>query len=259
MSLITNAMQSAAQFTATHRTALSLSTTSPVAGSAPPSVGPHSPDEVSPDRGRSWLRYLSGPNIALTNAFCILAALALCRLLHPARAVLGGFYVGLVMAVCSASWIGTRYTKINPGVENAVRQVFTSAICADRDQFTTAMAMLTAKGERFAREAVDLAVAVGSSALADIHGERPRDWRLHYLADRFVDSEAWAAIDENAARAFFVALADRAPATVVLRQSGWPELTFLAGGWLLLSFLAGDDRWDDFLDDLLQGIERECR
>jgi hypothetical protein len=116
--------------------------------------------------------------------------------------------------------------KISNEVEPVVREAFATSVAGERDRFTTALESVAALGEDRAREALELALSVSSSALLTVHrGARPGDEQLARLAGELADdAEDWSDdITPANAAMFLYALADgRAPAAEngVARRAG---------------------------------------
>jgi hypothetical protein len=146
--------------------------------------------------------------------------------------------------------------KINNEVEPVVREAFAASVAGERDRFTAALESVAALGEDRAREALELALSVSSSALLTVHqGERPDDEQVARLgAELADDADDWSDdITPANAAAFLYALADgRAPE---METGLLAELAFGGGGWLLSSFLPGDAKWTTFLDQILDSLE----
>ena len=145
--------------------------------------------------------------------------------------------------------------QINMAVEPLVREAFGAAVGQDIDRNIVAMKNMVDRGDAGVQDSLNLAGAVATFALFDIHdGERPDDEQLHDLAKSFVEMESWAAFDEQAALTFLTALADRTsvdglPSETVTR------LAFVMGAWLLAAFGPEDRKWYDYLDQILNALE----
>jgi hypothetical protein len=150
--------------------------------------------------------------------------------------------------------------KIDAQVEPLVRDAFGAAIARDSDRFSAALTAIASAGDEAANAAVNLALKIAAYALLDIHdGSRPDEEQILDLAKSFVEMEAWAAPEEPAAVTLLTALGAGMSVDAVLAPEQTSVLVFLLGGWLLAAFLDGDKHWPDYLDDVLDELEREGR
>ena len=148
--------------------------------------------------------------------------------------------------------------KIDKQVEHAVREAFGASVAEEPTRFNSALEAITDRGEGFTRDAINLAVAVDSAALFALHeGVGPDEDQTLQLARDFVRSQPWARIGEDVAAPFFTALAGGQEALPdALEVGDIAQASLAVGGWLLSAFLAEDRAWTDFLDDLLEHLER---
>lgn len=147
--------------------------------------------------------------------------------------------------------------KIDKVVEPVVREAFAAAVAEEPDRFDAALADVANRGDRFARAAVALAVAVDSMALMALHeGERLDDDELKGFARDFVESQSWSGISEDNAYQFLAAVsgADR-QLPDILPAGDIGQISFVLGSWLLSAFLPEDKDWTDFLDEILDMLE----
>jgi hypothetical protein len=147
--------------------------------------------------------------------------------------------------------------KIDDRVESLVREGFGAAVARDSDRFVTALQAIAAAGDQTANTAVNLALKITAYALLDIHeGMSPDEEQIHDLAKDFCEMEEWAVPDEAAAVKMLTALGNLTSVEEVLSPEEISVLVFFLGAWLLASFLRGEKHWTDYLDDILDDLER---
>lgn len=146
--------------------------------------------------------------------------------------------------------------KVDKQVEPSVREALGAAVAGEADRFDRAIERIGGRGDDFARDAVNLGLAIDATALYSVHqGQRPDDEQLADLARSFNQAEGWAEIAPDAPLKFLTALADQTPITDVVPLEDVALLTFGVGGWLLSAFLPEDVEWTDFLDRILDRLE----
>jgi hypothetical protein len=149
--------------------------------------------------------------------------------------------------------------KIDEQVEPLVREALGAVIARDSDRFSTALTAVASAGDLAANKAVNLALRVAAYALLDVHeGSAPDDEQIRELAKSFCEMEEWAAPDEQAAVKLLTVLGTGTSVDEVLSPEQTSVLVFLLGGWLLSAFLDGDKHWPDYLDNILDALEREA-
>lgn len=145
--------------------------------------------------------------------------------------------------------------KIDERVEPAVREALGAAVAGEADRFDQAIERIGARGDDFARDAVNLGLAIDVAALFVVHqGRHPDDEQLADLARSFNEAEDWAEIAPDAPLKFLTALADQTPITEVVPLGDAALLTFGVGGWLLSAFLPEGAEWTDFLDRIINRL-----
>jgi hypothetical protein len=146
--------------------------------------------------------------------------------------------------------------KIDKSVEVAVREAFAAAVAQEPERFEAALAALSAGGDTFAGEAVDLALAVDATALFTVHGGQwPDGEQVSAVAQSFSESEQWAQVEPDVAVKFLTALANQTPVLDVLALEDVVGTVFVVGGWLLSGYLPEGKDWTDYLDEILAGLE----
>ena len=147
--------------------------------------------------------------------------------------------------------------NIDKGVESAVREAFAASVAEEPERFDTALEIIADQGETFARDAVNLAVAVDAAALVLLHeGETPDEDQVKELAHDFVKTQPWAGISIDVATSFLAgATSDVTPLPEILPVGDVVPTAFAIGGWLLSAFLPEDKDWTDFLDEILGRLE----
>ncbi|MBO0871050.1 MAG: hypothetical protein J2P15_21065 [Micromonosporaceae bacterium] len=147
--------------------------------------------------------------------------------------------------------------KIDERVEPLVREAFAAAIARDADRLTEAVTAIAAAGDQTATDAINLALKITAYALLDIHeGFTPDQEQIHDLAKDFCEMEEWAVPDEAAAVKLLTALGNVSSVEAVLRPEEIAVLLFVLGAWLLTAFLPDDKHWPQYLDEILDDLER---
>jgi hypothetical protein len=145
--------------------------------------------------------------------------------------------------------------QVNMAVEPLVREAFGAAVGQDIDRSIAATKKMVDQGDAGVQDSINLAGAVATYALFDLHGgQRPDDEQLRDLAKSFVEMESWAGFDEKTALTFLTALADRTPAAGLTPETVG-RIVFVMGAWLLAAFGSEDRKWYDYLDQILSAIE----
>jgi hypothetical protein len=152
------------------------------------------------------------------------------------------------------------FVQVNMQVEPLVREALGAAVNRDPDKSGEARRTVLAAGDETLRDSTNLALTICALALFDIYdGAKPSDEQLGDLATTFVAAEAWAQFDEQTVLRFLNALAEGTPADQVVDPEVLVRLAFVVGGWLLAGFLTEGERWNDFLDQILDTIEAQPR
>jgi hypothetical protein len=145
--------------------------------------------------------------------------------------------------------------QINMAVEPLVREAFGAAVDQDIDGSIDAIKKMIDRGDAGVQDSVNLATAVATFALIDIHGgRRPSDEELRDLAGSFVEMESWARFDAETALTFLTALADQKSAEGLTPETVG-RIVFVMGAWLLAAFGPDERSWSMYLDQILSTIE----
>jgi hypothetical protein len=147
--------------------------------------------------------------------------------------------------------------QVNMAVEPLVREALGAAVGRDIDRSIAAMKAMADRGDAAVQDSLNLAGAVTTYALFDLHeGERPDDDQLSELAKSFVEMESWARFDEQTSLAFLMAIADHAPAQTLAPETV-TRITFVMCAWLLAAFGPDERDWYTYLDQILDVIETD--
>jgi hypothetical protein len=147
--------------------------------------------------------------------------------------------------------------KVNRKVERAVRKTLGAAVAGEFERFTAALLEITTTKNDLTSKALDLAIAIDTSALFSLHhGEPPDPRQLRRLVREFVASESWSQIDTDTVRTCLAALADQQSPLATLPTHEVLPAAFVIGGWLLSAFIPDGMEWTDFLDGVLDQLER---
>lgn len=145
--------------------------------------------------------------------------------------------------------------QINMAVEPLVREAFDAAVAYNTDLSVTAIQAIVDRGDADFDASLNLAAAVVTFALFDIHGgERPDDDQLRELAQSFVEANEWSGFDEETTVTFLAELAD-GTSVETLSQEAVGRLVFAMGGWLLETFHPDEQTWHTYLDEILKALE----
>ena len=148
--------------------------------------------------------------------------------------------------------------RVNMQVEPLVREALGAAVNRDPEKSGEALRSILAGGDEILRDSTNLGLTICALALFDIYdGAKPSDEQLGDLAGTFVAAESWAQFDEPSVSQFLSALAEGTPADRVVEPEVLVRLVFVVGGWLLAGFLTEGERWNDFLDQILDTIEAQ--
>ena len=147
--------------------------------------------------------------------------------------------------------------KVDDAVEDKVREAFAAAVGGERDRFDSAVEAIARAGDEFGSRALNLSLAVDSAALYSVHGGQwPDSEQIALLAGEFGEAEDWSGVEAQTVERLLTSLARVRSPLEDLTVGELIFAVFAVGGWLLSAFpLPEGTHWNDFLDQILEGLE----
>lgn len=144
--------------------------------------------------------------------------------------------------------------------ERLSRRAFAGAVAGQEERFASAIQAIKDADPSVQSRVLHLVYLIATTAMRSIHhDEFPEGPQLRRLSHEFADYEAWSEIDAKSALTCLTALSEgRHPVQVLPVETALP-ITFAVSAWLLSAFIPDEVEWTDFLDGILDRIERRER
>jgi hypothetical protein len=138
-------------------------------------------------------------------------------------------------------------------VEPLVRATIDAAVKRDPDKLNAALRSFPS--DEGVRKGVELALAVASFIMIDVHSGRPTDEQIRVVADDLAEMETWAEPTSDEIHTFLSHLLSGTPFEEQFSAENVIMLTFIVTAGLLASFHLPDEKWWDYLDRAEAAIE----
>lgn len=143
--------------------------------------------------------------------------------------------------------------KIDNRIEPIVREILAAVVKRDGETFIRAMEQVP--DERTAIEAGQLAVAIATYVILDLHDGRPTDEEVRQIAEVAAEAEAWAGLTPETFVEAITALLDQRQ--VRLEPHVMAVVPFILAGYALAAGAEDDEWWFKYLDRVEAALESQ--
>jgi hypothetical protein len=136
--------------------------------------------------------------------------------------------------------------RIDDKVEDIVRKALDAAV--KRDPTKLDQALRSFPNDAAVRSGVELALAVASFVMIDVHAGKPTEAQIRAVADKAAEMEKWAAPSSDEVYDLLDKVLSGTPFPASVPPENVIILTFVVTANLLASFRTEDERWFAYLD-----------
>lgn len=143
--------------------------------------------------------------------------------------------------------------RIDDRAEPLARAAIDAAVKRDFEKLEAALQNFTS--DDVTQRAVELALAVASFVLYDVHEGKPTPAQTRVVAVKIAEMETWAEPTAEEVEDFLSRLLGGHPFAAVMPPESVIVLSFVVTANLLSSFRKSDEKWWDYLDRAEAAIE----
>lgn len=144
--------------------------------------------------------------------------------------------------------------RIDDQVETLARSALDAAVKRDFDRLESALQAFP--DDDVARRAVELALAVCTFVLVDVHQGKPDGEQIKVVAGKIAEMERWAEPTTEEIHTLLSGLFDRTSQVGVMPTESVVVLSFVVAASLLASLHLKDEEWWNYLDRAEAAIEK---